>query len=136
MNPSEITVADGYLIELRLLTDPKDPERQKAHQVHQNARQQCDDRQPQIALGVNGIDARNAQVQNQNCHSHGENAVAQRLEPGKIPAGNLIVVGWHAGKSIGSRNEISSKGDGAFDGVIQLEGASNQEVAEAEARCA
>jgi len=50
---------------------------------------------PKIALAVNRAGRGNTQVENQQRHGHGEDAVAQRSEPFDALACNAVVEGQH-----------------------------------------
>jgi len=66
------------MVELRLLANPENSQRQEAHKVGQQSRQKNPKRAPEIVFAVNGSGGGKAKVQNHQRHGDGENAVAER----------------------------------------------------------
>jgi hypothetical protein len=53
MDPREMAIASREMVELRLLADPENAERQKTHEISDEARRKLDQSVPQGTLGVN-----------------------------------------------------------------------------------
>jgi hypothetical protein len=77
------------------------------HHVHDHLRRECQQRVPQILLAVNSIGGGDAQVEHEERHGHGENAVAKGGEALDALAGDLIAVRGHR------RRKDSRRGGGA-----------------------
>ena len=91
VQPRKITGRARELIQLRLLSDPEDAKCQKAHRVHDKARQERDQRAPQLSLGMNGAHRRNMDVQHQQRHCEREYAIAQCRQTLERASGNPVV---------------------------------------------
>lgn len=91
VNPGEIAVGAGELVELRLLADPEDAVRHHAHQKDEKTRRKNDKGVPEIAFGVNGFTGWDVQVEHEQGHGHGEDAVAEGGEAFDTLPGNTVV---------------------------------------------
>src|ERR1700693_3108977 len=89
--PCKIAVRALQLIQLRLLRDPENSERQKAHRVHDEARQEPEQRMPELAFGVNRPDRRNTNVEHEQRHRKCKYAIAERAQALKSGACDSIV---------------------------------------------
>ena len=56
---------------------------------------------PEIALGMDSFGRGHAQVEHQQGHGYGEDAVAQGGETFDTLSGNAVVEGWHRTESSG-----------------------------------
>src|SRR5579872_2726279 len=99
MNPREIAVCAGKLVELRLLAHPENAIGHDAHQIHDEPRRERHQRVPQVVLGMNRFRRRNAQIEHQQRHGNGENSVTQRGETFDALSGNTVVERRHTTKS-------------------------------------
>lgn len=79
------------MVELSLLPDPENSERQKAHHVNAQPRRQIPQREPEAVFRVNRFDGRRAQVQHQQRHGDGKYAVAQSSKSRHALPGDLVV---------------------------------------------
>lgn len=95
MNPGQIAVGAGKVIELRLLSDPENAVGHHAHQKNDEARQERNQRMPEIALGMNGFAGGHTQIENEQGHRYREDSVAQRCKAFYALSGNTVVEGWH-----------------------------------------
>jgi len=95
VNPGEIAVGAGELIELRLLADPEDANGHYAHQKEKQPGRECDQHVPQIALGVHRVVGGNAEIEHEQCHGHGEDAVAEGGQAFDALSGNAVVKRVH-----------------------------------------
>src|SRR2546421_12330010 len=77
MDPREMAIAAREAVELRLLADPENAERQKTHEIGDEARQKLDQSAPQAELVCNRPTRRYAQVQDEQRHRNGEEPIAQ-----------------------------------------------------------
>lgn len=103
MNPGEIAVGTGKVVELGLLADSEDAKGHHAHQEDQQAWRERNQRVPKIALGVDRFGSRHAQVEHEQGHGHREDAVAEGCETLHALSGNTVVKGWHRTETSGSR---------------------------------
>jgi hypothetical protein len=86
-------VAAFEMIELRLLADPKNAERQKAHEIDEHARRQRDHRPPKPGFAMDGGFGGRVQIEHQQRHRHGKDAVADGGEPfDALPGEEIIAV--------------------------------------------
>lgn len=76
MNPGEIAVCACEVIELGLLSDPEDAVGHEAHEEDDEARGESEEGVEKIALGVDGFARWNAEIEDEEGHGDGEDAVA------------------------------------------------------------
>src|SRR5579863_6892436 len=95
VNPGEIAVGAGEVVELGLLSDPEDAVGHDAHQKNEQSRREADQRVPEIVLGVDGLGGGDAQVENEQGHGDGEETVAEGGDAVHILSGNAVVEGVH-----------------------------------------
>src|SRR6266568_1389844 len=109
MNPGEIAIASRELIELRLLADPENAQRQKTHEIGEQAWQNVnlDQSVPQNLLGLkrpirphrllhlNCIIHRDVKVEHKQRHRHSEDSVAQGSKSLQTLASDTVVIGFH-----------------------------------------
>ena len=79
------------MVQLRLLSDPKNAERHETHQVHDESGSERDEAMPQVMFVVNGFESGDAQVEDEKRHGKGENAVAQCGQALDALPGNLVI---------------------------------------------
>jgi len=113
VNPGEIAVGAGEVIELRLLADPEDAVGHDAHQKDDEARGENDESLPEIALREDRVPRGDAEVEDEESHGHGKDAVAERGETFDALSGNTIVEGWHRKEFSG----LQGRGQNGFAGV-------------------
>ena len=101
MNPCKVAIGASEVIELGLLADPEDAVGHDAHQEDEKARRESNQRAPEIAFGVNCFDGRNAEIEHEQRHGYGEDAITQSSEALDALAGNAIVERMHRMKSSG-----------------------------------
>ena len=95
MYPRKTNIGAFQMVELGLLTDPENPQRQKAHHVHDEPRRKGGQAVPQIVLVVYGFQRGHAQIKRQQGHSEGEDAIAEGREALDALPGNLVVRRGH-----------------------------------------
>lgn len=78
-------------IELSLLTNPENTEREETHQIHHELRPERHERERQIALAVHRLCHRRAQAENKKRHCECKNPVAQRLQPSGVLTGDPVI---------------------------------------------
>lgn len=101
MNPGEVSVGAGDVVELRLLADPENAVGHDAHQKNQNSRREHDQVLPEIALGVDSFGGRDPEIEHEQRHGYGEDAVAERGEALHAFSCNLVVQRVHRRESSG-----------------------------------
>src|ERR1700677_21276 len=69
------------MIKLRLLTDPKNTQSQKTHEIHHQPRSERGQPAPQVLFAVYDLHRGHAEIEHQQRHSEGKYAVAQGCEP-------------------------------------------------------
>ena len=99
MDPGEIAVGAGEVVELGLLADPEDAVGHDAHEEDDEARREDDEGAAEIVLGVNGLGGGDAKVENEESHGNGENAVAKGGEAFDVLTCNAVVEGVHPRES-------------------------------------
>jgi hypothetical protein len=95
VDPGEIAVGAGEVVELRLLPDPEDPVGHDAHQKDKQARGEREQQAAEIVLGVDGFGGGDAQVEDQQRHGDGEDAVAEGGDALHTLPCNAVVEGTH-----------------------------------------
>lgn len=83
------------MVELGLLTDPEDAERQDPHAQHEQTGGQRDQSAPKIVLTVDRVGGGDYEVEDEQRHGHCKDAVTQRGEALDASAGKGIVGGEH-----------------------------------------
>ena len=101
VNPREVAVGAGELVELRLLADPEDAVRHDAHQKYDETGREHDQGMPEVMLGMNGFAGGDAEVKHEKGHGYGEDAVAEGSETLDIFSCNAVVERVHQRESIG-----------------------------------
>jgi len=102
VDPSEIAVGAGEIVELGLLANPEDAVGHDAHEEDEQARRQYDECATEIVFGVNGFGGGDAEVEDKQRHGDGEDAVAECGNAFHALTGNTVVEGVHPTKfSIG-----------------------------------
>ena len=91
VNPGEVAVGPFQSAELRLLSHPEDAQGQKAHEVRDDGRQQASKLPQEVAFGLDGVQGRNGQAQDQKRHADRKDAVGETREPVDARAGHLVV---------------------------------------------
>jgi len=77
-------------IELGLLADPEDPQRQEARQIGQQPRSQLGEQVRGVILGRHALRGRHLQIEDQQRHRDGEDAVGKAASlPRLRPANSL-----------------------------------------------
>jgi|SRR5580658_3877578 hypothetical protein len=79
------------MIKLRLLTDPKNTQSQKTHEIHHQPRSERGQPAPQIMFAVYDFHRGHAEIEHQQRHSEGKYAVAQGCEPLYTLSRNAVV---------------------------------------------
>ena len=95
MNPGEVARAFADVVELGLLAGPEDAQGEKAHAVGDPLRAQCGRALRAVRLGVHLGGGGDVQVEHQQRHGHGKDAVAQRGQPFHVAALDAVVEGGH-----------------------------------------
>lgn len=90
MNPGEIAVGAGEVVELGLLANPEDAVGHNAHEEDEQARREREQGVPEIVLGVDSLGGGDAQG-----HGDGEEAVAEGGDAFDALSGNAVVEGVH-----------------------------------------
>src|SRR5271169_1239276 len=81
MNPGKMTLRSLQVVQLRLLPNPKNAERQKAHQVNEKLRSEQDQCMAQIAFAPDQLLRGHMKIEQEQRHRYAEDAVAQRRKP-------------------------------------------------------
>jgi hypothetical protein len=87
MQPGEVAIRAFELVELRLLAEPKDSERQEAQQPWQKPRRRAHQRMEEFGLRVDFGWLGRVKVEHQNGRRDGEEAVAERRYAADLAAG-------------------------------------------------
>jgi hypothetical protein len=87
MQPCEVAVRAFELVELRLLAEPEDAERQQAEQPGQKPRRRGCQRTKEFGLGVDVGGFGRVKVEHQNGRRNGEKAIAERRNAAHLAAG-------------------------------------------------
>jgi len=95
VDPGEIAVGAGEVVELGLLADPENAVGHDAHEEDDEARGERDQGVPEIVLGVDGFGGGDAQVEDEQGHGDGEEAVAEGGNAFDTLSGNAVVEGVH-----------------------------------------
>ena len=95
MHPGKAALRALQIIQLRLLADPENAEREKTHQVHQQPRRNRNQAMPKIALAMDGFNRGRAQIKHKQRHGDGKDAVTQGGKPLHALAGDPIVSSVH-----------------------------------------
>ncbi len=88
-----ITVGKG--VQLCLLAIPENSQCHEAHDVADELGRGPGECAPQLALAVDHLAGGHVEIQNQQRHGHGEDAVAERRKPLQTLTGNLVVRSGH-----------------------------------------
>ena len=91
VNPGEVAVGAGEVVELGLLADPEDAVGHDAHQKDEQAGREYEQGMPEIALGVNGFGGGDAEIEHEQGHGHGEDAVTEGGEAFDTFSCNAVV---------------------------------------------
>jgi hypothetical protein len=91
MNPGEVSVRALQVIELRLLSNPKDAQGHEAEKIDQEIGEQIEDRVLEIGLRPNELLSRDVKVEEKQRHGDTEDAVANGGEAFHAGAGNAVV---------------------------------------------
>ena len=95
MQPGEVAVHGRKARELRLLSEPEDAERHEAHEPGRRGRRERHQRRRELAFAVNVGGFGRMDLEDEQRHGDGEDAVAERADATKIGAGDGVVVGGH-----------------------------------------
>ncbi len=95
VNPGEIAVGAGEVVELGLLAHPEDAVGHDAHEEDDQARGEHDERAAKVVLGVDGFGGGDAKVENEQSHGDGEDTVAEGGDAFDVLTGNMVVEGVH-----------------------------------------
>jgi len=112
VNPCQIAVGAGKVVELGLLADPEDAVGHDAHEEDEQARGERDESAAKIVLGVNRFGGGDAKVENEQGHGYGEDAVAERGDAIDALTGNTVVERVHPRES--------STGGARVDGSLKV----------------
>jgi hypothetical protein len=105
VNPGEVAVGAGEVVELGLLADSEDAVGHDAHQEYDEARGEGEQGVPEIVLGVDGFGGGDPQVEDEQGHGDGEEAVAEGGDAFDTLSGNAVVEGVHRKEFNGSGAE-------------------------------
>ena len=92
MDPREVAVGPLDLAQLRLLPDPEDAEREKAHHVRDDRWKQAHQLAPEVRLRLNPADRGDREAEDKQRHAHREDPVGDRAQAVEARAGELVVV--------------------------------------------
>lgn len=95
VNPGEIAVGASEIVYLSLLADPEDAVGHDAHEKDDEARRKDDERAAEVVLGVDGLGGGDAEVENEQGHGDGEDAVAESGDALDVLTGNTVVERVH-----------------------------------------
>ncbi len=95
VDPGEIAVGAGEVVELSLLADPEDAVGHDAHEEDEQARGECDERAAKVGFGVNGFGGGDAEVEDEQGHGDGEDAVTEGGDAVDALTGNTVVERVH-----------------------------------------
>ena len=98
------------VVELGLLADPEDAVGHDAHGIDDQAGGEYDEGVLEIALRVYGFDGGDAEIEHEQGHGDGEDAVAEGGEAFDALSGNTVVEGVHRKESNGSRGSGQNSG--------------------------
>ena len=99
VNPGEIAVGAGEVVELGLLADPEDADGHDAHQKDERRGESAMRAWPEIALGVDGFGGGDAEIEDEQGHGYGEDAVAEGGEAFNVLSCNAVVERGHLRES-------------------------------------
>jgi hypothetical protein len=91
VQPRKIPIRALEVIQLRLLSDPENAECQKAHRVHDEARQESEQLTPQLRLGEGRAGRRDMNIEHEQRHRKCKCAVAERGQALESSAGDPVV---------------------------------------------
>lgn len=106
MNPGEIAVGAGEVVELSLLADPEDAVGHDTHEKDDEARGENDKGIAEVVLGVDGLGGGNVEVEDEQRHGDGEDAVAEGGHAFDALSCNTVVEGWHPREFSGCFGEV------------------------------
>jgi hypothetical protein len=95
MDPGKMAIASSEIVELSLLADPENAERQKTHQIGEEVRRKLDKSLPKFQIIGNWITNsthRNVKVEHKQRHRDGEDAVAQGCKSLQTLARDTVVI--------------------------------------------
>ena len=95
VNPGEASIGTFQIVELRLLSDPEDSQGEDAHGEHQQARSQRQKSPAEIVLSMDRFGKGDFEVEDEQGHRYGKDAVAERGDALDTLSGDLIVGGLH-----------------------------------------
>jgi hypothetical protein len=95
VNPGEIAVGARKMIELRLPADREDAQGHHAHRENDQARRRREKQVPEIVLEVRRVAYRQVQIEHQERHGCGEDAITERSQALDTLSGNTIIERWH-----------------------------------------
>ena len=95
VDPGEIAVGAREVVELGLLADPEDAIGHDAHEEYEQARRERDQQAAKVVFRVNSFGGGDAEVEDQERHSDGEDAVAEGGDALHTLTCNAVVQGVH-----------------------------------------
>jgi len=99
VNPGEVAIGAGNVVELGLLTVPEDAEGEEAHEVHEELRDEGHEGEPEAALGVDGLAEWRVEIEDEEGHGDGEDSVAEGGEALEVLVGDPVIEGGHGRRS-------------------------------------
>src|SRR3984885_16325416 len=91
MDPGEMAIAVGKRVELCLLAIPENSQGHEAQHVADQLGRGFRQGVPKLPLAVNQLARRHMEIQYQQRHGYGEEAVTEGREPLQASTGNLVV---------------------------------------------
>ena len=95
VDPGEVAVGAGEVVELGLLADPEDAVGHDGHQKNQQARGERDEDAAEVMLGVYGFGRGDAEVEDEQGHGDGKDSVAESGDAFNALSGNAVVERAH-----------------------------------------
>ena len=95
VDPGEIAVGAGEIVELSLLADPEDAVGHDAHQEDDEARRENNESVAEVVFGVDCFGGGDAEIEDKQGHGDGEDSVAEGGDAFHTLSCNTVVERWH-----------------------------------------
>src|ERR1700689_1994171 len=96
MEPGQAALGALEMIQLRLLPNPENTEREEAHHVHEQTWCKGGHALQQIMFTVDRFAKRNVQIEHEQCHAYGKYSVTERGQPLNTLSSDAVVGSGHA----------------------------------------
>ncbi len=95
VDPGEVAVGAGEIVELSLLAHPEDAVGHDAHEKDDETRRECEKDAAEIVFGVDGFGGGDAEVEDEQGHGDGEYAIAEGGDAFDALSCNAVIQGRH-----------------------------------------